>query len=87
MRRNHIIKHTCIAWSLILGLASCGDESLQDAHSLDAKSTPMTFMVSHPGKKITPKNTRATETDFEKNDKIGLFVAKADSPLEIGETS
>ena len=84
MRRNHIIKHTCIAWSLILGLASCGDESLQDAHSLDAKSTPMTFMVSHPGKKITPKNTRATETDFEKNDKIGLFVAKADSPLEIG---
>ncbi len=26
MRRNHIIKHTCIAWSLILGLASCGDE-------------------------------------------------------------
>lgn len=84
MRRNHIIKHTCIAWSLILGLASCGDESLQDAHSLDAKSTPMTFMVSHPGKKITRKNTRATETDFEKNDKIGLFVAKADSPLEIG---
>ena len=84
MRRNHIIKHTCIAWSLILGLASCGDESLQDAHSLDAKSTPMTFMVSHPGKKITPKNTRATETNFEKNDKIGLFVAKADSPLEIG---
>lgn len=84
MRRNHIIKHTCIAWSLILGLASCGDENLQDAHSLDAKWTPMTFTVSHPGKKLTPKNTRATETDFEKNDKIGLFVAKADSPLEIG---
>ena len=84
MRRNHIIKHTCIAWSLILGLASCGDENLQDAHSLDAKSTPMTFTVSHPGKKLTPKNTRATETDFEKNDKIGLFVAKANSPLEIG---
>ena len=79
MRRKHIIKHTCIAWSLILGLASCGDENLQDAHSLDAKSTPMTFTVSHPGKKLTPKNTRATETDFEKNDKIGLFVAKADS--------
>ena len=70
MRRNHIIKHTCIAWSLILGLASCGDESLQDARSLDAKSTPMTFTVSHPGKKLTPKNTRATETDFEKNQDV-----------------
>ena len=48
MRRNHIIKHTCIAWSIILGLASCGDENLQDAHSLDAKSTPLTFTVSLP---------------------------------------
>lgn len=55
MRRNHIIKHTCIAWSLILGLASCGDESLQDAHSLDAKSTPMTFMVSPPRKENYPQ--------------------------------
>ena len=78
MRRNKIIQYTAMAWAVILGLASCGDESLQAPGSLDAQSMPMTFAISHPG------GTRATETDFEVNDKIGLYVAKADAPLEIG---
>ena len=78
MRRNNIIKYTSIAWSLILALASCTDESNQDSRPSDAKSTPMTFDIRYPGQ------TRATETDFEKDDKIGLYVAQADAPLEIG---
>ena len=78
MRRTKIIQYTVMAWAVILGLASCEDESLQAPGSLDAQSTPMTFAISHPG------GTRATETDFEVNDKIGLYVAKADAPLEIG---
>ena len=39
----------------------------------------MTFSVSYPGVK-----SRATDTNFEENDKIGLYVAQADTPLEIG---
>ena len=78
MRRSKIIQYTVMAWAVILGLASCGDESLQAPNTLDAQTTPMTFAISHPG------GTRATETDFEVNDKIGLYVAKADAPLEIG---
>lgn len=67
-----------MAWSLILGLASCGDESIPASQPLDAKSTPMSFDIRYPGQ------TRATEDGFEKNDKIGLYVAQADAPLEIG---
>ena len=75
---RYIIKYTSIAWSLILGLASCGDASIPSSQPLDAKSTPMSFDIQYPGQ------TRATEDGFEKNDKIGLYVAQADAPLEIG---
>lgn len=67
-----------MAWAVILGLSSCGEESMMGSCPVDAKSTPMTFAISHPG------GSRATETDFEVNDKIGLYVAKTDAPLEIG---
>lgn len=72
-----IIRYACFALT-ILGLVSCGEESNLTPQPLDAKSTPMTFKVSHPGQ------TRATETAFEKNDTIGLYVAASDAPLEIG---
>lgn len=38
----------------------------------------MTFEVTHPSQ------TRATATSFEGGDRIGLYVAQADAPLEIG---
>ena len=38
----------------------------------------MTFTICHPGQ------TRATSTAFEQGDRIGLYVALADAPLEIG---
>ena len=74
---KHIIRYACFALT-ILGLVSCGEESNLTPQPLDAKSTPMTFKVSYPGQ------TRATETAFEKNDTIGLYVAATDAPLEIG---
>lgn len=61
----------------ILGLAACGDET-ETIKRQDAKSTPMTFVVNHPGQ------TRATATAFERDDMIGLYVADAKAPLEIG---
>lgn len=43
----------------------------------EAKHARITFTASHPG-------SRATETAFENNDKIGIYIAKTNSPLEIG---
>lgn len=44
----------------------------------DAKSTPMTFVVDHPSM------VRATDSNFETGDRIGLYVSAAGAPLEIG---
>ena len=61
----------------ILGLASCSNDDSAEAPK-SASETPMTFDVVHPSQ------TRATATDFENGDKIGVYIAKADMPLEIG---
>ena len=61
----------------ILGLASCSNDDSTEAPK-SAKETPMTFDVIHPSQ------TRATATEFENGDKIGVYIAKADAPLEIG---
>lgn len=73
--RKHIL-YISVALS-ILGLASCSNDDSTEAPK-SAKETPMTFDARHPGQ------TRATATDFEEGDKIGLYIAKADMPLEIG---
>lgn len=58
-------------------MAACGDET-ETIKRQDAKSTPMSFVVTHPGQ------TRATATAFERDDRIGLYVADVNAPLEIG---
>ncbi len=63
----------------MIGLASCGEDANQTSQYADAKSTPMTFVVTHPG-----KQTKATDANFEKSDKIGLYVAASDAALELG---
>lgn len=67
----------CAGYALaVSGLMSCTNDDVQQCH--DAKHIPMTFSVSHPAQ------TRATATEFESGDCIGLYVAKADVSLEIG---
>lgn len=61
----------------LLGLASCSNDDSTEA-PMSVRETPMTFDVVHPSQ------TRATATDFENGDKIGVYIAKADMPLEIG---
>lgn len=73
---KHIIRNIGLVLA-ILGMAACGDET-ETIKRQDAKSTPMTFVVNHPGQ------TRATATAFERDDIIGLYVADAKAPLEIG---
>ena len=57
-------------------LAACSEDA--ESQYKDAKSTPMTFVVKHPSQ------TRATETDFEIGDRIGLYVADTEKPMELG---
>ena len=57
-------------------LTACADDDAPQYK--DAKSTPMTFVVDHPSM------VRATDSNFETGDRIGLYVSAADAPLEIG---
>lgn len=74
--KNYIIRYASLALA-ILGVVACGEEH-ETAPSQDAKSTPMSFVVTHPGQ------TRATATAFERDDRIGLYVADVNAPLELG---
>lgn len=73
--KKHFISSIAFVMA-ILGLAACSDDGEQQYK--DARHTPMTFTVTHPNQ------TRATATNFENGDRIGLYVAQADVPLEIG---
>ena len=74
--KNYIIRYASLALA-ILGVVACSEEH-ETALNQDAKSTPMSFVVTHPGQ------TRATATAFERNDRIGLYVADVNAPLELG---
>ena len=78
--KRHIILYAGVALAMTLPTACSqdADEPAGGTAPADARHTPMTFAVTHPAQ------TRATDTDFESGDTIGLFVAAADAPLEIG---
>lgn len=57
-------------------LTACAEDDVPQYK--DAKSTPMTFVVYHPSM------VRATDSNFETGDRIGLYVSAAGAPLEIG---
>ena len=73
--KKHIISGIGFALAL-LALVACADDN--EPQYKDARHTPMTFEVTHPSQ------TGATATDCEGGDRIGLYVAQADAPLEIG---
>ena len=54
-------------------VASCSDINDEPDNGM----TPITFYCSHPSQ------SRATDTSFEKNDEVGLFMANEGSLLEI----
>ena len=67
-----------VALSIMIFAACSSDNDVSTEAPKSAKETPMTFDVIHPSQ------TRATATDFENGDKIGVYIAKTDMPLEIG---
>lgn len=68
----------CMALCVVAtaGLTACAEDA--EPQYKDAKSTPMTFVVEHPSM------VRATDSNFEAGDRIGLYVSAANAPLEIG---
>ncbi len=79
--KKHIIRYAGFALAILgmVGMAACSEELETAPRLQDAKSTPISFEVSYPG-----QGSRATSSSFEANDKIGLYVADANAPLEIG---
>ena len=68
-----------MAVAITMSFVSCSNESEPAINQGNAKEIPMTFEATYPG-----ISSRATEEGFESNDKIGLYVAASDAPLEIG---
>ena len=67
-----------VALSIMIFAACSSDNDVSTEAPKSAKETPMTFDVIHPSQ------TKATATEFENGDKIGVYIAKAGMPLEIG---
>ena len=64
---------------LALCLAGCGQEEMTEAGEQPADV--MRFSLTHPDEGA---RTRVTDSHFEKDDRIGLYVCTAEAPLEVG---
>ncbi len=74
----HIIYTTCIGF--VFCMTGCGQED-----TVQKETEPdniMKFQIIHPSQQ-SKSVLRATETAFETNDQIGLFVTGQDEPLQI----
>lgn len=79
MKKNiHIIYAACIGWMLCM--AGCGQE--ENTPRDTEQSNVMKFRIMHPSQK-SETASRATETAFEINDRIGLFVTQQEEPLQV----
>ncbi len=61
----------------IVTLCSCSTDEMNDNDTSCAKETPLTVVA------VQPSVTRATATDFEEGDRIGLYVADEVKELEL----
>lgn len=81
LHKLFIFGRECIACVLLV-LTSCTGNTAPDAVTSDSQAEPsadeMRFQVIHPDA------SRATETGFEANDSIGVFVAEAGKLLQPG---
>ena len=61
----------------VMTLCSCADNEVDVDTSQRAKGTPINVIA------LYPTATKATATDFEEGDKIGLYVAEDEKGLEL----
>lgn len=79
MKRMTLYSIYTACLGLALCLAGCGQEEMTEAGEQPADV--MRFSLTHPDEGA---RTRVTETHFEKDDRIGLYVCTAEAPLEVG---
>lgn len=79
MKRMTLYSIYAACLGLALCLAGCGQEEMTEAGEQPADV--MRFNLTHPDEGA---RTRVTETHFEKDDRIGLYVCTAEAPLEVG---
>lgn len=79
MKQNiHIIYTACIA--LILCITGCGQE--ESVQTETEQSNVMKFQIMHPSQQ-SKTVSRTTETTFEANDRIGVFITEQNEPLQV----
>lgn len=61
----------------VMTLCSCADNEVDVDTSQRAKGTPINVVA------LYPSATKATSTDFEEEDKIGLYMAEEEKGLEL----
>ena len=74
--KRYISKFWAGGIGLLLSMAACND--VQDEMDGMLDKNVMTFEVLHPDNK-----SRVTDTGFEINDQIGLYLTTKDTPLEL----
>ena len=66
-----------------MAMVSCGQEETAGSKETE-RNDVMQFRIAHPSQQQAAPASRATETDFETNDRIGLFVCGENEPLQVG---
>ena len=79
MKRMTLYSIYAACLGLALCLAGCGQEEMTEAGEQPADV--MRFSLTHPDEGA---RTRVTDSHFEKDDRIGLYVCTAEAPLEVG---
>lgn len=72
---------TCAA-AIALLAAGCSNDTPLSAPD-EEENNRMTFQVVHPATQQASATTRVTDTGFEADDRIGLFLTEAGTPLEL----
>ena len=68
--------------ALLLATTGCSEEAGNISTAEESiDENVMTFAISHPADRKV--QTRATDTAFETDDRIGVFISESDSPLEV----
>lgn len=79
----HTLYTACICLLSSMAMISCGQEETAGSKET-GRNDVMQFRIAHPSQQQVAPTSRATETDFETNDRIGLFVCGENEPLQVG---
>ena len=79
----HTIYTACICLLSSMAMVSCGQDETAGSKETE-RNDVMQFQIAHPSQQQAAPASRATDTGFETNDRIGLFVCGENEPLQVG---